>query len=139
MEKSAGIILFRERKQREYLLLKYHATYWGLAKGKIEEGETEEQAAVREAEEETGLEKIKIVPGFKDKIKYFFTREEQKIYKQVVWFLGEVLDEVDGEISVEHEDLVWMNEEDAGKRITYTKDRQVFEKAVRFLARYPPH
>ena len=74
MEKSAGIILFkyqrekeksstengmtrRKKGERKYLLLKYaeYKDYWGLCKGRIESGETEIEAALREVQEETGL------------------------------------------------------------------------------------
>ena len=77
-EKSAGaIIFFMENSQPHYLLLHYPGTnrkggHWEFAKGHIEEGEDYEKTVKREVLEETGLEDIKIIPGFKEHIKYFF-------------------------------------------------------------------
>ncbi len=138
MEKSAGIVLFRVRDgRRQYLLLHYPipSDYWGLAKGKIEAGESEEETALREVREETGLENIKLIPGFYEKSSYFFTREGKKIYKEVVWFLGKILDEHDGKVSWEHSELCWVSYEDAMKLMKYEKDKVVVRKGEGFLER----
>ena len=52
IEKSAGAVVFHRGKQTEYLLLL--STYWGFPKGRIEPGEDERTAALREIKEETG-------------------------------------------------------------------------------------
>ena len=136
MEKSAGIVLFRIRTGgRQYLLLHYPipSDYLGLAKGQIEAGEREEETALREVREETGLEDIKLIPGFYEKSHYFFTREGKKIYKEVSFFLGEVLDKSDGKVSWEHSALRWVSYEDAMKLIKYEKDKDVVRKGEEFL------
>ncbi len=69
---SAGIIVYcRVKNEVEYLLLHYSAGHWDFSKGKIEEGETKQQAALRELFEETGLHTI-IQPNFTDRLNYFF-------------------------------------------------------------------
>ena len=72
-ERSAGTVIVCNG---EYLLLHYESGHWDFPKGKIEEGETPEQAALRELKEETGIEDAEILPGFTEGIKYFFHREE---------------------------------------------------------------
>ncbi|MBS3166162.1 NUDIX domain-containing protein [Candidatus Woesearchaeota archaeon] len=94
MEKTAGMIIFRKKWfDRQYLVLQ-HATvdkYWGLAKGHIEKGENDEQAAIREVQEETGLNEIKIIPHFKEKTSYFFVSKGKKTHKEVIWFWEKLL------------------------------------------------
>ena len=132
MEKSAGIILFREKKgQREYLLLKYifKSKYWGFAKGNIEQDESEQDTALREVKEETGLEKITLNPKFKEKISYFLRRDGKIMYKEVIWFLGKVEDKTDGKVSTEHEELIWLPYHKALGLVTFKKDKGVLMKA----------
>lgn len=136
MQKSCGIVLFRDRKEkREYLVLKYpqEADYWGLCKGTVEKGESEEQTALREAEEETGLVKIRLEQGFKTKINYSFEKEGKIVNKEVVYFLGETLDRSNGRISSEHEELLWLPYLEALKKIKYVNDQSVMKKAEDFL------
>ena len=74
-EKSAGAIIFKIiNSVPHYLLLHYPSGHWEFAKGHIEEGEKPESAAIREIEEETGIKDLKIIPGFKEYIKYFFRK-----------------------------------------------------------------
>ena len=136
MERSAGIVLFRIRdRQREYLLLHYKAKteYWGLPKGRMESGEKEEETALREVAEETGLEQIRLISGFKEKTSYFFVREGKKIFKEVTWFLGEVLDTQDGKVSSEHDGLKWSSYEETLKMMRYEKDKSLVILAEKVL------
>jgi 8-oxo-dGTP pyrophosphatase MutT (NUDIX family) len=55
VEAAGGLV---ENDKGEWLLI-HRRGYWDLPKGKIDKGETPEQASVREVEEETGLKKIK--------------------------------------------------------------------------------
>src|SRR3989344_5737241 len=131
METAAGMVLFRERKNgREYLILKYNTAdhYWGFAKGHLELGETEEQAAFREVEEETGLTKIELIEGFKEKTKYFFKQDGKAISKQVTWFLGRVKDKHDGFVSHEHEELKWLSYEETVKLLSFKEYKLLLEK-----------
>ena len=91
-ERSAGAIIYRNVENGiKYLLLHYHykTYFWDFPKGKIEEGEAEEETARREVKEETGLEALKFVEGFKEKISYFYKRERKTVFKTVVYFLVE--------------------------------------------------
>ena len=58
-----------------------------LPKGHPDEGETPEQAALREVREETGVEAH--VVGFLDDVRYFYQRDGRRISKVVSFFLLE--------------------------------------------------
>ena len=143
-EKSAGAIIFRiEDNKKYYLLLHYPGInkkggHWEFAKGHIEEGEDYEKTVKREVAEETGLEDIKIIPGFKEHIKYFFkeTRQKQKnpawIFKLVTFFVAETKTK-DIKLSPEHIGYVWLPYEEALKKITYKNSKILFKKAREFL------
>ena len=64
-ETSAGIVLFRkEGSKKLFLLLHYPSGHWDFVKGKMEQGESTHQTAIREAQEETGITDIKFVENF---------------------------------------------------------------------------
>lgn len=136
MERSAGIIIFRKkRSEREYLLLKssYKKTFWGFSKGIIEPGEKEQQTALREAAEETGLKEIKLLPKFQEKTSFFKTIEGKQVYKEVTWFLGEVLGEEKGKVSCEHQELRWLPYDEAEELLTHQQEKELLQKAEKFL------
>ncbi|MCO5249604.1 MAG: NUDIX domain-containing protein [Chitinophagales bacterium] len=54
IEAAGGVV---ENKNQEILLI-YRLGFWDLPKGKIEEGENPGQAAIREVEEETGVQNL---------------------------------------------------------------------------------
>ena len=85
--KSCGVIPFRENgEDREYLILLQTNNCWSFPKGHMEAGEREEETALRELREETGLQ-AGLVAGKRAVSEYDippYTR------KQVVLFLGEV-------------------------------------------------
>src|SRR3989338_5143042 len=126
-EKSAGAIIYRmENKVPYFLLLHYPSGHWEFAKGHIEEGENQEQAALREIEEETGITDLKIIPGFKEYIKYFFrnnydmVKEDKNkapwIFKLVVFYLAQTQTEV-VKISDEHIGFAWLSYQQVAQMI----------------------
>lgn len=52
---AAGGIIFNSKNE---LLLIHRRGFWDLPKGKIEEGESVEEAAIREVKEETGIQEV---------------------------------------------------------------------------------
>ena len=131
-EISAGAVVFRQDKEVKYLLLNYEAGHWDFPKGHIEEGEEEKETVKREVEEETGISKISFIEGFKEKIKYFYRREGQTIYKEVVFYLVETK-ESKIKISFEHIGYEWLDYEDALKRLTFKNAKEILKKAHSFL------
>ena len=63
-EVSAGIILFNEIVDKEFLLLNYPSKHWDFVKGKMEKDETPLETALRETKEETGISDVEFIDGF---------------------------------------------------------------------------
>ena len=86
--KSCGVLPCRETQgQREYLLVfEHHSQCWSLPKGHMEAGETEEETALRELYEETGLT-ARLDTAKSATIEYPISPISRK---QVVFFLGYV-------------------------------------------------
>lgn len=140
VEKSAGAIILREEGDKTlFLLLHYPATshragkeYWDLPKGHIEKGEKIEDTVKREVKEETGLNDIKIVRGFKETIKYFFRWEGKNILKFVTFFLTETKTK-EVKISDEHVGFIWLSYEEALEKLTFKNAKDVLKKANDYL------
>ena len=135
-EISAGVILVRNNLRREYLLLDY-GSHWDFPKGHIEPGEDPQTTAARELQEETGIRDARIVPGFKEGMRYFYRKAGEGMLKVVIFFLAET---PTGEVTLSHEHsgYVWLPYEDALKRLTFKNARDLLAKAQDFLdARTP--
>lgn len=100
-------------------------TRWGLPKGAVSEGETSEQAALREVLEETGLE-ARIVRLI-DTIEYFFRAGDTLIKKKVDFYLmlhaggtlAPQLSEVD--------DVEWVPLSEGIERASFESERKLLE------------
>ncbi|GCF06877.1 NUDIX hydrolase [Dictyobacter arantiisoli] len=107
---------------------------WALPKGTPRPGETTEQVAVREAQEETGLQ-VQLI-AYIGSISYSFVREQVRYHKQVRHFL---LEAVGGDITLhDHEyDLVqWFPFHEACRRLTYQNEVNILYQAEEMLQRW---
>lgn len=135
-EKSAGVIVYRrENDTRKYLLLHYEEFHWDFVKGKIEKNETEIATLTREANEESGLTDLEIIPNFKEKLSYFFKRNNVLVSKDVVFYLAKT-NQKDIKLSHEHIGYKWVSFENALKQLTYKNAQEVLKKAENFLKEY---
>lgn len=134
MERSAGGVVFYDAGDNTpvYLLMSNRKGYWEFPKGHVDEGETDEEAAIREVMEETGLKDIRIIPGFKFKIRYTYSKNGKKYPKEVVFFLMKA-EPKPVEISEEHTAYVWLPYDEAINKISYNNARKVLKKAHEFL------
>ena len=136
-EKSCGVIVFyqTDSKPVEILLLHYPEGHWDFPKGHVEEGEEDIQTALRELEEETGIEEkeLKIIDGFKEKIHYFFMRNSTKVSKTVEFFLAKASHK-NITISHEHQGYIWLFIDEALEKLTFNNAKEVLKKVKQFLA-----
>jgi 8-oxo-dGTP pyrophosphatase MutT (NUDIX family) len=135
-EVSAGGVVYRETDDGIEVVLASRRTRrgqlaWGLAKGGIEEGETKEDAAIREVREETGMT-AEIEADLGD-TKYMYVWDDIRIRKTVHFFLmrhtGGNADDRDDEM----EEIRWFPMERAIKRAAYRGERDMLVKASELL------
>jgi 8-oxo-dGTP diphosphatase len=102
------------------LVHRAHRGDWTLPKGKLEAGESWEDAAVREVEEETGL-RCRIVAPEPYVTRYRDRRDRPKVVRYFV------MERVDGAFTANHEvDRVrWCTLEDAVAWLSYESDRAI--------------
>jgi 8-oxo-dGTP pyrophosphatase MutT (NUDIX family) len=136
-EVSAGVILFRNQPQREYLLLDY-GSHWDFPKGHIEAGEDAQTTAARELQEETGIRDARFVPGFKESMRYFYRKAGEGMLKVVIYFLAET-PTGDVTLSDEHSGYLWLPYEAAVRRLSFTNARGLLAQAHTFLEAKRPN
>jgi 8-oxo-dGTP pyrophosphatase MutT (NUDIX family) len=132
-ERSAGVILFQNKKQRRYLLLDY-GRYWDFPKGHVEKGETDLQAALRELREETDVVDVRVVPGFAHQIRYFFRKNAALIDKIVVFFLAQT-SSTKVRLSREHVGFEFLPFQKALRRLSYANAKALLRLAEEYLLR----
>jgi len=135
-ERSAGFVLFREDEGRRVFLLLRHdrGGHWAFPKGRIEPREDEISAARREIAEETGIQRLVMVPGFRNISRYRFRRNGRWIDKTVVYFLAKIDAAVSVRLSGEHREWRWLDLQSARRMLTYEENRRVLDAAQLYLA-----
>jgi 8-oxo-dGTP pyrophosphatase MutT (NUDIX family) len=103
---------------------------WCLPKGHLESDETPEQAAVREIEEETGIQG-RIVEGL-GTIDYWFSAEGKRVHKHVHHYLllaiGGFLT-TEGDPDHEAIDVAWVPLGDLDDRLAFPNERRIAREA----------
>lgn len=104
---------------------------WALPKGTPDNGETIEETALREVQEETGLS-VEIATPL-GHIEYWFTRDGERIHKRVYFYLmrpcGGSFDDHDSEFDV----VRWVSAMEALDTLTYPSEREVLQRAMAAL------
>jgi len=107
LEAAGGIV---QHSSKAYLLIKRFAV-WDFPKGKIEKGESKTKAALREVQEETGVENLQIMKELQT-VYHIYRFGRDWIIKKTFWYLMQT--DFDGELKPQKEEYIleaiWANE-----------------------------
>jgi 8-oxo-dGTP diphosphatase len=134
-EFSAGGIVFNKKGQvlviKNASMRDKRKIYFGFPKGRLDEKESNKNAALREVKEETGID-AEIIEKVGES-KYVFTFNGEKIFKVVTIFLMKVLTE---EINYQKEELEgaeWMEIDEALKILSFSNDKKLLQETLKIL------
>ena len=131
--KSAGGVVVRETLKGYFVALLYKNNHWVLPKGKIEKGETERKAAIREVSEELKIPvgELKITAKIgKSKYMHLETKEP----KTVTFFLVETKHRKIFPIKKEgFKKAKWFSSENAVRKATFPETKEIIAKAMKLL------
>lgn len=130
-EKSCGaLVCHRDGEKLKILILKHKlGGHWSFPKGHVENGETEQETALREVREETGLD-IRLLSNYREVVSY---SPKPGVEKDVVYFLGYA---EDGRTVMQEEEVSeirWVNVSDAHEFLTYYNDKQLLRRAKKYI------
>jgi 8-oxo-dGTP pyrophosphatase MutT (NUDIX family) len=104
---------------------------WSLPKGHIEPGETAEEAAVREVEEETGIIGRVVAPL--GTIDFWFVAEDRRVHKTVHHFLLRALGGELSDSDVEVSEVAWVPLDELESRLAYADERRLIRRATELM------
>jgi len=117
-----GAFVINENK---ILMIKHqNGGHWAFPKGHKEPGETDEETAIRETKEETGID-IKIVSSNTYIDNYSIGGYENKFVK---YFVANPINDTLKNQETEVTDLEWVDLEEAIKKITFDETRETYKK-----------
>ena len=113
--KAAGGLVYNNKNQ---LLMIFRNGKWDLPKGKLEVGETIEQCAIREVEEECGISGLIIIQQLQETY-HTYEINGQKILKRTYWF--EIKSSFKGNLAPQTKEgiteAVWVDKEDIAEKL----------------------
>lgn len=140
-EFSAGAVVFRKEQENILFLLIYSARNkaWGFPKGHIDQNESENEAAKRETKEETGLDDLVFIPGFRIEDVYHAVSNRgaskgKAIEKHTTYFLcqtSKMTIVVDAE---EISDYRWVNLDEAVSLLNFESLKSLIKQSYSYIA-----
>ncbi|MCH2124371.1 MAG: NUDIX domain-containing protein [Pirellulaceae bacterium] len=109
---AGGFLIVKGNPLESFLLMK-HANRWDLPKGHLERGETTLQCALRELEEETGIQErdISIESKFKFVTRYDVRQKKKRggglAHKELSIYLARLRNPIEIQVT-EHLDFAWI-------------------------------
>jgi 8-oxo-dGTP pyrophosphatase MutT (NUDIX family) len=108
---------------------------WALPKGRIDEGERGEEAALREVAEETGAHGRSL--GKLGDVRYWFNWDGERVFKVVSFFLVRYrrgrLGAIPAEFAHEVEEVRWLPLPEGIDLLAYKGEREMAQKAMAAL------
>lgn len=130
---SAGGVVYRCQGDSVQVVIcgQRNSGVWGLAKGTPQRGERLEETAIREVEEETGLQ-VAIVDKI-GSIQYWFVEEGVRYFKTVYYYL---MRPIGGDIAnhdPEFDEVRWCDLPEAPDLLTYKNDAEIVRRAAEMI------
>lgn len=136
-EHSSGgaVLTLRDGRLHVALIATRNRTRWGLPKGAVIDGETSEQAALREVQEETGLDAV--IVRTLDTIEYYFRAGDTVIRKRVDFYLMRYTGGTLTPQLSEVDDVEWVELSAAIQRASFESERKLLEMAQQLTSSSP--
>lgn len=133
-EHSCGAVVFtRQNGIPLYVIVQSKEGFFGFPKGHMEANETEEETALREIREETGLS-VTLLPIFRTEDEHLIPRtHKEPVMKHIVYFLAEYENQP---LQVQEEELSairLMPYEEAMALFQFESSRRILKEAHQFL------
>lgn len=131
-EVSAGGMIYRQAQDGYYFVLVLDAYgKWTFPKGHVEDGESQEQAAVREIQEETGLHNLKIIEYLGETEVKVHKPDAKPFRKLIKYYLVETAEtEIKIPDTKELQDIKWYTQTEALQTLGYDNAKDIFHKGL---------
>ena len=126
---AAGGVVYNEKGE---ILTMFRLNSWDLPKGKIDEGETKEAAAIREVQEETGLSIINLGDFLCETFHTYKNRKGKRVLKRTYWYLMSTKEHlIEPQIEENIELVEWLKPTDfLEKTPIYNTIKEVVKQAI---------
>jgi ADP-ribose pyrophosphatase YjhB (NUDIX family) len=113
---------------------------WSLPKGRLEPGEDERTAAVREIEEETGIKTLKFIEKLGTYSRFKISKdgkgEEKTVKKTITLFLYKTKELELKPTDPDHPEARWVEPEKVSELLTHKKDQEFFREKLDIIKKY---
>lgn len=113
--KAAGGVVYNQKKE---LLMIFRNGKWDLPKGKLETGESIEECAIREVQEECGVNNLQITSKLSDTY-HTYELNGKMVLKHTFWFRMKT--NFEGELSPQTKEGItkveWVNQDEIAERL----------------------
>ncbi|HCL99923.1 MAG: N utilization substance protein B-like protein [candidate division CPR2 bacterium GW2011_GWC1_41_48] len=137
VEASGGLVYRKENDDIYFLLIKDRFEKWTVPKGRVEDDEDTEKAAIRETSEETGIKDLNIESKL-GRFELHSKKDGEKVLKKVEVFLIRTNEEnidmakvVDPEVK----DVRWFKAENAVHNAGYENTEDLINEAIRIITK----
>ena len=125
---AAGGVVYNEHDE---ILMIYRRQFWDLPKGKIDPGESKKAAAIREVQEETGIQDVKIEKRLTKTLHTYRLENGKRILKYSYWYLMRTSEmELTPQTEEDIEKAVWIKKQNfiSSKKMAYSSIMDVLQR-----------